>query len=203
MKTKHAVFLTVIGILGTLGASSLAIEGQAPEGKMSLKAVKLAVFEPVVYLLKSHGEAIAGLRLRGGTRVEFESSGDPSGSLSYDAERKSLTASNGVTLRIVVGTNAVTVAADEVLTSIDPVAWSAVATRPSAKLIRLKSGGDSVAELKIAKGKTVEFQGKQGDYDLSGERTTMRGDVTVRISSAGVSPVVVKADEIEAVPDSE
>ena len=55
----------------------------------------------------------------------------------------------------------------------------------------------------IAKGKRVGFEGKQGNYDLSEERITMKGNVTLRISSPGVSPVVVNADEIEAVPDRE
>jgi len=198
MKTKHAVFLTLIGIVATLGSASLAVEGQELKRTFFLGSFKLAVFEPQVYLLKSHGDSLAELRLREGTRIEF-ASGDSSGTIRYDVDRKSITASNGVILRIVVGTNAVTVAADEVLTQIDAVAWSAVATKPPGKLVRLTSGGDSLAELKIAKGKNVGFQGKQGDYYLSEERMTMKGDVTMWISSPGISPVVVNADEIEVV----
>jgi hypothetical protein len=115
--------------------------------------------------------------------------------------KKGLTASNGVILTIVVGTNSVTVVADEVLTGIDPVTWADVAKieKLPAKRILLKSGGDSVAELKIPFGKTFAVEGNQGHYDSRGQ-ATMKGDATVRISSPGGSPVVVKADEIYAVP---
>ncbi len=46
--------------------------------------------------------------------MEFEG-GDFSSTLMYDIDRKSMTANNGVILRICIGTNAVTVAADEVI----------------------------------------------------------------------------------------
>ena len=69
------------------------------------------------------------------------------------------------------------------------------------KLIRLKSNGDTIAELRIPKGTTLEISGKESNYDVNSERATAKGDVTIRILHAGGSPVVVKADEIEAVPD--
>lgn len=201
MKTKHAVFLTLIGTVAMLCTASLAVEGQVPKGKMYLSSAKLAVFEPVVYLLKSHGEAIARLRLQEGSIVEFINSHDPSGPVTHDAGRNSVTARNGIILKIAVGTNAVTVAVDEV--TMDPRPWTAISEPLSAKLIRLRSGGEIMAELKIVNGKGVAFEGKSGNYDLDGERITMKGDVTVRISSAGASSVVAKADEIEVVPKSE
>jgi len=200
-ENKHAVFLTLIGIVATLGATSFAVEGQAPKGKMYLKSVKLTAFEPVVYLLKSHGEAIARLRLQEGSHVEFANSDDPSGPVTHDAGKNSVTARNGITFKIAVGTNAVTVAVEEV--TMDPRPWPAISESLSTKLIRLRSGGEIMAELKIAKGKSVGFEGKSGNYDLDGERINMKGDVTMRISSAGISPVVAKADEIEVVRESE
>jgi hypothetical protein len=70
------------------------------------------------------------------------------------------------------------------------------------KLIRLKSNGDTVAELRIPKGTMFEVVGKESNYDVSSERQTAKGDVTIRITYAGGSPVIVKTDEIEAVTDS-
>jgi hypothetical protein len=69
------------------------------------------------------------------------------------------------------------------------------------KLIRLKSNGDTVAELRIPKGTMFEVAAKESNYDVSSERQTAKGDVTIRITYAGGSTVIVKTDEIEAVTD--
>jgi hypothetical protein len=65
----------------------------------------------------------------------------------------------------------------------------------------LKSNGDTIAELRIPKGTALSFSGNEVNYDINNERQTAKGDVTIWITHAGGSPVVVKADEIEAVPD--
>ena len=69
------------------------------------------------------------------------------------------------------------------------------------KIIRLKSNGDTIAELRIPKGTAFEVEAKEQNYDVNHERQTAKGDVTIRITHAGGPPVVVKADEIEAVTD--
>src|SRR6266446_6405065 len=70
-------------------------------------------------------------------------------------------------------------------------------------LIRLKSNGDTIAELRLPKGPGFMISAKNSNYDVRSERNTAKGDVTIRIEHAGGSPVIVKADEIEAIPDRE
>jgi hypothetical protein len=72
-----------------------------------------------------------------------------------------------------------------------------------AKLIRLKSNGETIAELRIPKGTSFTISGKTTHGYAEGGRITAVGDVTVHIRHAGSSPVVVKADEIEAVTDGQ
>jgi len=70
------------------------------------------------------------------------------------------------------------------------------------KLIRLKSNGDTIAELRLPKGTAFTISAKKTNYDVRSERNTAMGDVTIRIEHAGGSPIIVKADEIDAVPDT-
>jgi len=203
MKTKNAVFLPLIGIVGTLGSASLAVGDEAPKAeKYYVTSMKLTLYEPGVYLLKSSGREIAALRLQRGATVEVESSADPAGRITLDTARKSLTASNGVNLRIILGGHAVTVTADEIImNAVEPIALPDFLQQENvapAKLIRLKSGAETIAELKIPKGKSFGLGGKQGHSYLADGRTTMTGGAELRISS-----VVAKADEIEAVDDSQ
>ena len=86
-----------------------------------------------------------------------------------------------------------------------PSAVSAVVKQSGTnapKLIRLKSNGNTVAELRIPKGTMFEVVGKESNYDVSSERLTANGGVTVQITYAGSSSVIVKTDEIEAATDS-
>jgi hypothetical protein len=71
------------------------------------------------------------------------------------------------------------------------------------RLIRLKSNGDTIAELRIPNGAGYEITGKASNYEVTTGRQTAKGEVTIRIRHAGGSPVVVMADEIEVVPDRE
>jgi len=70
-------------------------------------------------------------------------------------------------------------------------------------LIRLKSNGNVVAELRIPKGTAFSVSGKQGNYDIMTEHQTAKGEVTICIEHTGGKPVVVKADEIEASPETQ
>ena len=72
-----------------------------------------------------------------------------------------------------------------------------------AKLIRLKSNGETIAELRIPKGTTYSIGARQLHAYAIGERTTAKGDVTIYIGHPGGSPIVVKADEVEAVTDGQ
>lgn len=71
----------------------------------------------------------------------------------------------------------------------------------SPKLIRLKSNGDTIAELRIPKGTILSISGKQTGYDTRTERQVAKGNVTIEIRRAGRSAVVVKTDEMEMVPE--
>ena len=64
-------------------------------------------------MLKSHGETIAELRVPAGKELEFKALGS-SGSADFDVSTGMWRASNGAVLKIVSGTNSITVAADEI-----------------------------------------------------------------------------------------
>lgn len=71
--------------------------------------------KPMTYLLKSRGKTIAELRVVDTSACEFEVQPmNSSGWAEYDEASGSLTASNGATLKIISGTNSITVAADEI-----------------------------------------------------------------------------------------
>jgi len=72
-----------------------------------------------------------------------------------------------------------------------------------AKVVHLKSNGETIAELRIPRGTAYEISGKQLHAYATGERTTAKGDVTIYIGHTGGSPIVVKADEVEAVTDGQ
>jgi hypothetical protein len=76
-------------------------------------------------------------------------------------------------------------------------------TKPSEKgaptLIRLKSNGETIAELKIPKGTEYSIEAKEANLDQTSGRTIAKGGVSIKIRHAGASPVVVNADEVEAV----
>lgn len=65
------------------------------------------------------------------------------------------------------------------------------------KLIRLKSNGDTIAELSISEGTAFTIAGLTNELDVKSHRQTAKGNVTIRITHAGGPPVVVTADEIE------
>jgi len=73
----------------------------------------------------------------------------------------------------------------------------------AARLIPLKSNGDTIGELRMQKGTTFSIAAKKAHYDMESERQTAKADVTIQIGHAGGSAVVVKADEIEAVIDGQ
>jgi hypothetical protein len=200
MRITHTTILTLAIIGATLRTASLAVEEQVPKGPLQVKTVplKLIMYKPKVFLLKTRGEEMVGLRFREGTmEVEFEGTGVAS-RMSYDPQRESMTASNGFILRVLSGTNAVTVTADELVTELDRNVKPRIAM--PAKLVHLKAGGEFIAQLQIPLGKTFEIEGKQGHYYSNGQ-TTMKGNAVLRISSSGRSPVVVEAEEIQADPD--
>ena len=70
-----------------------------------------------------------------------------------------------------------------------------------ANLIRLKSNGEIIAELRFTKGTAYEISGTSVNVYAYEERTIAKGDVTIYVHHAGGSPIVVKADEVEAVTD--
>jgi hypothetical protein len=105
MKRKYGVALAVVAV-SSLGFAALALDGH------SSKISK-------VFVLKSHGETIAELRVPAGKEVEFKALGS-SGSADFEVSTGMWRGSNGAILKIVSGTNSITVTADEIVGS--PVA---------------------------------------------------------------------------------
>jgi len=67
------------------------------------------------------------------------------------------------------------------------------------KLIRLKSNGETIAELRILKSARFSIAAKEAKYNTDIHRWTLKGDVRIEIKHEGGSPVLVKAHEIESV----
>jgi len=74
-------------------------------------------------------------------------------------------------------------------------------TTSTAKLIRLKSDGTTIAELKLPKGTEFEIASPELVSEKTSGRITAKGGITIAIKHAGASPVTVKADEIEVISE--
>jgi hypothetical protein len=112
-----------------------------------------------------------------------------------------MTASNGVVIEIRAGTNSVTVRTDGLQAVGQQTAMFPAEEQSStkkAKLILLKAYGATIAELRIPKNTPFVATGKEQNYDVFTQRHTAKGNVTLEISRAEGSPVVVEANEIDA-----
>lgn len=96
MKFKNALPVAVVVMSISLGAFA---EKQVAEGK--------------VYLLKSGGETIAELRTRTNARVALEADRINSRA-EYDVNSGTMIAKGGATLKLFVGTNSISVRAEEI-----------------------------------------------------------------------------------------
>src|ERR1700722_5397727 len=73
------------------------------------------------------------------------------------------------------------------------------ANNATSQVIKLKSHGETVAELRLVKKTTPEIKGggilvgKTGNVDF-------KGGITIILRNDGGSPITIKADEVEVVP---
>ena len=74
-----------------------------------------------------------------------------------------------------------------------------MAANAEPKVIWLKSHGERVAELKIFQASDkVEVTTNQSSYNAAGRLVAWSGDASIKIKVTGGSPIIVKADEVEA-----
>ena len=99
MKQKNILAFAVT-VASTLAFTLLARDGHSSKGSG-------------VFLLKSHGETIAELRVLPGTQCNVESLG-PNGSAEYNTTAGAWHVTKGGVLKVVSGTNSITVTADEI-----------------------------------------------------------------------------------------
>jgi hypothetical protein len=99
MKRKNvAVF--VFGATATLTLAAFAFDGNSSK-------------VPGLFLLKSHGKTVAELHVLPGTDCAIESQGR-SNSAEYDTATGTWRARGSVVLKVISGTNSITVSADEI-----------------------------------------------------------------------------------------
>jgi hypothetical protein len=114
MKRKNPILFSAAIFAAMLGTASLGIEDQAPKEQITkFKSAKIPVSELKVYMLKSHGEAIAKIEVPVGSTIEVGSA-DPAGHVSYDQSSRSMINRKGIVVKILSGTNSVTILADEI-----------------------------------------------------------------------------------------
>jgi len=71
------------------------------------------------------------------------------------------------------------------------------------RLIRLKSNGATIAELKLPKGTQFEIKSPESTHEKDSGRLTAKGGVTIQIKHAGGSSVIVQAEEIDMVSEAQ
>jgi hypothetical protein len=99
MKSKRFIALIAV-VLATISLAALGVEEHISKG-------------PMRFLLKSPGGLIAELRIRAGAECKFMAS-SASSQVEYDEQAGTVKARGGVILKIVSGTNSITVTADEI-----------------------------------------------------------------------------------------
>lgn len=99
MKRNNTIAILVT-VVATLAFAVFARDGRSSKGSG-------------VFLLKSNGKTIAELRVLPGTQCNVESRG-PNGSAEYDTTAGRWHVTKGGVLKVVSGTNSITVAADEI-----------------------------------------------------------------------------------------
>jgi len=113
-------------IMGAFAAASMAVE--------EFKSAKIPISELKAYMLKSHGEVIARIEVPTGTTIEVASA-DPSGHLTYNQLSRSMTSSKGIVVKIVSGTNSISIVADEMEERKVPASLSSGANDPGLKVV--------------------------------------------------------------------
>src|SRR5882672_165242 len=76
---------------------------------------------------------------------------------------------------------------------------------PGGKVFLLKSGGETIAELRVRASANLEIKSANSsghaEYDTSTGTMVARGGVILKLA-AGTNSISVRAEEIEGVPDS-
>jgi len=116
MKHKYVAGLIAFAVV-TLGLAVFAFDNSQPQGAgvhrvTNFKRTSAPTDQTEVFLLKSHGKAIAELRALPGTG--FHLSVD--GRAEYNVATKTVIANGRVVLKITSGTNSLSVTADEIET---------------------------------------------------------------------------------------
>lgn len=107
------------------------------------------------------------------------------------------------TIRVVIITSVVALSLIAVVHAVDGPAWNGQPWKENPSLLRLKSNGEIVAELRILKTTKakVEMNGavkfKQSGNIQRATLTNSKGEASLRIVLEGGQPVEIKADQID------
>jgi hypothetical protein len=152
---------------------------------------------PTVFLLKSNGEVIAELRALAGTASELTS-----GRAEFNKATRGVTATDGAALEITDGTKSVSVRADEIQTGPRELAEKQAS---GERMFLLKSGGATIAELRVRASEAVSIESANSsghlEYSTGTGTVVGRGGVILEVT-AGTSSTSLRADEIESVSGS-
>ena len=197
---KKAYAATLVAIVVVTVSPGLAGHGDAVLGSPGVNQGDSkqyffkwhATEQPMVLLLGPDAE----LRALAGTDIDLIAP-----NAQFDTPTGAMTAT-GATAKIAAGTNSVAVQADEVRV-LPREAASARKQAPGERVFMLRSGGATIAELRLRGAAPVAVQSANSSGDLGYATSTgallARGGVVLKVT-AGTKSVSVRADEIESVP---